>query len=157
MTPRVLFVSIVVAVLAGRPALAQVAPQIRTQVDANLVGICDVVHLTVSATSSDPMPTDPQIGPTPGFVERARNPSPSETHFNINGAQTDRYTLTVDFVLQATRVGTFTVGPPSVAVGHPRFPSQPATPHVVPARKPPPPPPRPPPHPTPSRLPFSPF
>src|SRR5260370_2567609 len=157
MTPRVLFVSIVVAVLAGRPALAQVAPQIRTQVDANLVGICDVVHLTVSATSTDPMPTDQQSGPTPGFVERARNPSPSETHFNINGAQTDGDTLTVDFVLQPTRVGTFPVGPPSVAMGHARFPLQAVTLHVVPAGKAPPRRVRPAPQPTPFGFSFSPF
>jgi hypothetical protein len=108
------------------------------QVDADTVGVGDVVHLTMSATSADTMPTNPEIGATPGFVERGRNPSPSETHFNINGSKMDRYTLTVDFVLQATRVGTFTVGPPTMAVGGTRFPSQTVTLHVVPAGKGPP-------------------
>ena len=138
MNQRILLCLFALGGLVPRPALAQARPQVTIQIDADTVGVGDVVHLTMSAASSDTMPTNPQIGATPGFVERGRNASPSETHFNINGAQTDRYTLTVDFVLQATRVGTFTVGPPTIAVGGTRFPSQAVTLHVVPAGRAPP-------------------
>ncbi|HEV3190441.1 MAG TPA: BatD family protein, partial [Polyangiaceae bacterium] len=157
MIQRILLCLIALGVLVPRPALAQPKPQILVQVDADTVGVGDVVHVTMSATSSDTMPTDPQIGATPGFIERGRNPSPSETHFNINGSQTDRYTLTVDFILQAKRVGTFTVGPPSVAVRGARLPSQPVTLHVVPAGKAPPRRLHPAPQPTPFGFSFSPF
>ena len=157
MIQRILLCLVALGVLVPRPALAQPKPQVIVQVDTDTVGVGDVVHLTMSATSSDTMPTDPQIGATPGFIERGRNPSPSETHFNINGSQTDRYTLTVDFILQAKRVGTFTVGPPSVAVRGARLLSQPVTLHVVPAGKAPPRRQHPAPQPTPFGFSFSPF
>jgi hypothetical protein len=135
---RILLCLIALGGLVPRPALAQTRPQVTIQVDADTVGVGDVVHLTMSATSADTMPTNPQIGATPGFIERGRNASPSETHLNINGSQTDRYTLIVDFVLQAQRIGTFAVGPPSIVVGGARFSSQAVSLHVVPAGKAPP-------------------
>jgi hypothetical protein len=157
MIRKILFCLIALRVLVPRPALAQTKPQVAIQVDAETIGLGDVVHVTMSATSSDTMPTDPQIGATPGFAERGRNASPSETHFNINGAQTDRFTLTVDFVLQAQRIGTFKVGPPSIAVGGSRFLAQAITLHVVRAGNAPPRPARPAPRPSPFGFSFSPF
>lgn len=121
-------------VLVPAGASAQSAPQMQVGADVDTVGLGDVVHLELSATSADGMPGDPQPGATPGFVVRGPPRSaPSQTHISINGARTDRYTLTVDWTLQAQRVGTFSVGPPTVALGSSRYPSHAITIRVVPA------------------------
>lgn len=115
-------------------ARAQGAPQMQVGADVDTVGVGDVVHLELSATSADGLPGDPQPGAIPGFVLRGPpQSSPSQTHISINGARTDRYTLTVDWTLQAQRVGTFSVGPPTVALGGTRYPSHAITIRVVPA------------------------
>ena len=92
----------------------------------------------MSATSADNMPGDPRLGSTPGFTVRGQNESPSQTHISINGNRMDRYTLTVEWALQAQRIGTFTIGPPSVALGGARFASQAFKLHVVAAGQAPP-------------------
>jgi hypothetical protein len=122
-----------VLVSLSRLARAQTAPQVQVQLDADTVGVGDTVHLQMSATSPDAMPSDPQIGATPGFVVRGQNAAPSQTHISINGSRMDRYTLTVDWALRAQRVGTFAVGPPSVVVGNTRYAPHAITLHVVPA------------------------
>jgi hypothetical protein len=120
-------------VLASPRAWAQGAPQVQAQLDEDTVGVGDVVHLEMSATSADEMPSDPRLGASPGLVVRGQSASPAQTHININGNQMDRYTLTVDWALQAQRVGTFRIGPPSVLVGGARVASSPLMVHVVPA------------------------
>jgi hypothetical protein len=124
--------------LVSSVARAQGAPQIQVQVDADTVGVGDVLRLEMSATSAEAMPTDPRLGATPGFSIRGQSQSPTQTHIIINGSRTDRYTLTVDWTLQAQRVGTFTIGPPNVAVGNARFAGQPAALRVVAAGQAPP-------------------
>jgi hypothetical protein len=114
-------------------ARAQSAPQLQAQADVDTVGVGDVVHLELSAQSADGMPTDPQPGATPGFVVRGQSSSPSQTHISINGNRIDRFGLTVDWALQAQRVGTFSVGPPTVSIGGSRVAARPVTIHVVPA------------------------
>jgi hypothetical protein len=110
---------------------AQTPPQIQVEIDGDTVGVGDTLHLQISATSGESMPTDPQIGATPGFAVRGQSASPSQTHISINGNRMDRFTLTVDWALEARRVGTFSVGPPSVLVGGTRFAPHAVTLHVV--------------------------
>jgi hypothetical protein len=129
---------IALALVWSWAAMAQSAPQIRVEVDQDTVGVGDVVTVVMSATSPDSMPGDPRIGSTSGFTSRGQNESPSQTHININGNRMDRYTLTVQWALQAQRAGTFTVGPPSVAIGAARFSGQSFKLHVVPAGQAPP-------------------
>jgi BatD DUF11 like domain len=124
---------IALAVLWSSAARAQSAPQIRVELDQDTVGVGDVVTVVMSATSADTMPGDPRVGSTPGFTVRGQNESPSQTHISINGNRTDRYTLTVEWALQAQRVGTFAIGPPSVALGGARFAAHAFKLHVVPA------------------------
>jgi hypothetical protein len=119
-------------------AVAQSAPQIQTQVDQETVGVGDVVQVVMSATSADTMPADPRLGSTAGFTVRAQNESPTQTHISINGSRSDRYTLTVEWALEAQRPGTFTIGPASVALGGSRFSAQPVKVRVVPAGQAPP-------------------
>ncbi|MCL2450787.1 MAG: BatD family protein [Polyangiaceae bacterium] len=106
--------------LAALAARAQGAPDVRIEADATVVGVGDTVHLRMTATSPDVMPSDPRPGATPGFTVRGQSASPSQTHMSINGVTSDRYTLSVDWALQATKVGSYEVGPASVVVGHAR-------------------------------------
>jgi hypothetical protein len=130
-----LLVVTMLAVALATPGIAraQSAPQFQVQADQDTVGVGDVLHLELIAQSADGMPTDPQAGATPGFTVRGASSSPSQTHISINGNRTDRFSLTVDWALQAQRVGTFSIGPPSVAVGGTRFASRAITVKVVPA------------------------
>jgi hypothetical protein len=131
-------VLIALALVWSWAAMAQSAPQIRVEVDQDTVGVGDVVTVVMSATSPDSMPGDPRMGSTSGFTLRGQNESPSQTHISINGNRMDRYTLTVQWALQAQRAGTFTVGPPSVSIGAARFSGQSFKLHVVPAGQAPP-------------------
>jgi hypothetical protein len=133
--PRLLAAALLApVVLVPAAAKAQGAPQMQVGADVDTVGVGDVVHLELSAQSADGLPSDPQPGATPGFVVRGPPRSaPSQTHISINGARTDRYTLTVDWTLQAQRVGSFSVGPPTVALGGTRYSSHALTIRVVPA------------------------
>ena len=125
---------VVVASLLPAAARAQSPPQMRVGADMDTVGVGDVVHLELNVQSSDGMPGDPQPGATPGFVVRGpASSSPSQTHIVINGSRTDRYGLTVDWTLQAQRVGTFSVGPPTVTIGGSRYSGHAITLRVVPA------------------------
>ncbi|HEY5242240.1 MAG TPA: BatD family protein, partial [Polyangiaceae bacterium] len=128
-----LFLIVTAALLVTPVARAQSAPQMQAQADVDTVGVGDVVHLELTTQSGDGMPTDPQPGATPGFTVRGQSSSPSQTHISINGNRIDRFGLTVDWALQAQRVGTFSVGPPTVSVGGSRFAARPVTIHVVPA------------------------
>jgi hypothetical protein len=129
----VLFLLLTAILLVPVVARAQSAPQLQVQADVDTVGVGDVVHLELSAQSADGMPTDPQPGATPGFVVRGQSSSPSQTHISINGNRIDRFGLTVDWALQAQRVGTFSVGPPTVSIGGSRVAARSVTIHVVPA------------------------
>jgi hypothetical protein len=106
-------------------------PEVTLGVETDTVGVGDTIRLEMTATSGESMPSDPQVGPTPGFQLRGQSVSPSQTHMNINGQQSDRYTLSVDWSLQATRTGTFNVGPPTLRVGGTRFSTRTVTLHVV--------------------------
>jgi len=119
-------------------ARAQGAPQLQLQIDADKVGVGDVVHVQLVAQSSDAAPSDPRLTLPPGLTVRGQSTSPTQTHININGTQIDRFGLTVDWTIQTQRVGVFTIGPASVTVGSSRFSARGATLHVVPAGQAPP-------------------
>lgn len=124
--------------LWGASARAQSQPEIRVQPDATVVGVGDVVRLEMTATSADQTPSDPHLGPAPGFAVSGPAASSSQTHINMNGSRTDRYTLTAEWVLKAQRVGTFAIGPSTVVVGSARYSSPAVSLRVVPAGKAPP-------------------
>lgn len=117
-------------------------PQIQLQTDTDTVGVGQIVHVIMVVQSGEAPPSDPQPGPTAGFALRGQSASPSQTHISINGSRIDRWGLSVDFALQAQRLGTFKVAP-SVVVGSNRFTTTPVSIRVVPAgqapsRRPPP-------------------
>jgi hypothetical protein len=133
-----LVASAAIAAIAPSVARAQAAPQIETQVDEQTVGLGQTVQIEMQVTSADAMPSSPRLGASAGWRVRAENASPSQTHISINGSQMDRYTLTVDWVLEAERVGAFSIGPPSAVVGGARYASHPVNVRVVPAAQAPP-------------------
>jgi hypothetical protein len=124
---------LVAGLLAAVTARAQGAPEVSMTTDATVVGVGDTFHVRLTATSPDAMPSDPQLGATPGFVVRGQNASPSQTHISINGATTDRYTLIVDWLLQASKVGSYNLGPATVLVSGARVMARPIPLRVVPA------------------------
>ena len=111
------------------------APEIQVQTDESIVSVGDVVHIEVTATSADATPSDPRLGPAPGFLASGPSSSSSQTHINMNGVRTDRYTLTAAFALTAKQVGKFSVGPPSVVVGATRYSGRAVAIQVVPPGK----------------------
>ncbi|MGH7272441.1 MAG: BatD family protein, partial [Polyangiaceae bacterium] len=130
---RALFGVLAALLFWPRTARAQGAPQVDVQADQDTIGVGDIVHVQMSATSADTMPSDARLGPSTGFILRGQNQSPTQTHMIMNGARSDRYTLVVDWALQAQRAGVFTVGPASFALGGSRFQARTLTLRVVPA------------------------
>jgi oxygen tolerance protein BatD len=121
-SPFSLFVALLwVCLLVSHASFAQGKPSIQVQVDQDTVGVGDVIHLQMTVSSGDAMPDDALPGPTPGFVVHQPSTAPTQTHININGNRSDRFTLIVDWPLEAKKTGTFTVGPPTVDVGNSRF------------------------------------
>jgi len=114
-------------------ASGQATPQVQVDIDGDVVGVGDLLHVEMRATSSQAMPKDPRPGGTPGFTVRGQSQSPSQTHISINGNRSDQYALVVDWGLQAQRVGTFSIGPVSVDIGGTRYESKPVSVRVVPA------------------------
>jgi len=138
--PRVLLVVLaaLMALAWSVVARAQGTPQLQLQMDTDTVGLGDVVHVQLGAQTSDAAPSDPRLTLPAGLAVRGQSTSPTQTHININGVQSDRYGLTVDWTVQTQRVGVFTIGPASVAVGGTRFAVRGATLRVVPAGQAPP-------------------
>jgi hypothetical protein len=131
--PAVAFAVLALVLALASVASGQATPQIQIGADADVVGVGEMLHLEMSVTSTTAMPSDPRIGATPGLALRGRNQSPSQTHMIMNGVRSDRYTLTVDWTLQAQRVGSFSVGPMSADVGGTRVEAKPVSVRVVPA------------------------
>lgn len=138
--PRVLLVALaaLVALAWSLVAGAQSTPQMQLQTDADTVGVGDFVHVELGAQSADGPPSDPRLTLPAGLALRGQSQSPTQTHMNINGQQSDHWGLTVDWTVQAQKVGVFTIGPASVVIGNTRYSVRGATVHVVPAGQAPP-------------------
>lgn len=118
------FVVASLVVASAAPILAVAAPafaqrvEVSAAVDQNQIELGDIVTLTLhSSSDTGDAPTDPQLGGHAGFsvVNQASGPSHSITI--IGGRRSDKHGLTASWTLRADRLGTFTLGPPSVAIG----------------------------------------
>lgn len=125
--------AVLVGLASAGTARAQTAPRIEVETDDPVAGVGETIHVQASAESPDAMPSNPQIGATPGFAVRGQNSSPAQMHTFANGSLTHSYTLTVDWILEAQRVGTFQIGPPSFELGNTRYSGKTVTLRVVPA------------------------
>jgi len=110
---------IVIATLAtlvawSTPALAQ-GIDLTGNVDASEIELGDTVTYTLEASSSTEAPSDPRLNPPAGFTLVDSGASPTHMVSIINGRRTDKHGLTARWRLRSDRLGTFTVGPASVA------------------------------------------
>ena len=133
---RARFAALLVALFAiafAGLARAEDPPQLRVQSDADVIALGDTLHVTLEAQSSGSSPIDPQIGGVGGFQVIGISPSSSTSMSIVNGAVTSQRGLTTVWSLRATKLGVFTIGPPTVRVGGTRYRAQSVNVRVVPA------------------------
>ena len=119
---RARFVGLTLATLA--PVLAWTAParaqgiDVTGSVDANEIELGDTVTYVLQATSTtSDAPSDPRLAPPAAFTVVDSGASPTHMVSIVNGHRTDKHGLTATWRLSAGRLGTFTIGPGSVAFG----------------------------------------
>ena len=97
------------------PALAQ-GLDLTGNVDANEIELGDTITYTLEASSTtNEAPSDPRLLPPAGFTVVDSGASPTHMVSIINGHRTEKHGLTARWRLRSDRLGTFTVGPASVA------------------------------------------
>lgn len=133
MKARLLLLVAFFALAFGGIARADGRPELRLSSDADVIGLGDTMHVTLQTTSSGGSPTDPQLGSSSGFQVMGISPSSSTSMSIVNGTITSQRGLTTVWSLRATKVGVFTLGPPTVVVDGVRYRSQPISVRVVPA------------------------
>jgi hypothetical protein len=114
-------------------ARADGRPEVHVSADTDVIGLGDTLHVTLEATSSGTSPVDPELSNTNGFQITGISPSSSTSMSIMNGAVTSRRGLTTVWSLRATKVGVFTLGPPTVVVDGTRYRAQAVNVRVVPA------------------------
>ena len=128
-----MLVALCIATIGARVhAQSQPRAEMRASVDADVVEVGDSVHYMLQAmtSSGDPV-TNVEHGAVTGFLVRGQTNVPSHSISIINGARTERSGITVTWQLQATRTGTFRLGPASVMIAGQRFTAQAVTIRVV--------------------------
>jgi hypothetical protein len=132
---RWLFCALAVFLLAFAPSLARAQGHVSVNaaLDDDTIEVGQSVRMTLQAQSDAGDPHDAQPGATPGFQVRLVGEMPTHMSFNINGVQSERNGLSVTWQLKATKPGTYTIGPASVAVGRTRYAARPLKITVVPA------------------------
>jgi hypothetical protein len=124
--------------LVPQGAFAQARPELRATIERGVVEVGALVHLSLSAMSSEAMPQNPEPGATPGFKVRGASASPSQSISIVNGVRTDRQGITATWTLQAQKVGSYSVGPVSVVVAGKKYETNRVTVRVVPVGQSPP-------------------
>lgn len=113
-----------VIVFGAHDAYAQ-ALEIHASVDSNEVELGDSVIYTVEATSkTSEAPSDPKIGSNAGFTVVESGASPTHMVQIINGRASESHGLTAQWRLRADRLGSFTIGPGTVAYQGQRYTAQ---------------------------------
>ncbi len=98
------------------PALAQ-GIDLTGNVDATEIELGDTVTYTLEASSANEAPFDPRLSPPAGFAIVNSGASPTHMVSIINGQRSEKHGLTAQWQLRSDRLGTFTIGPASVAFG----------------------------------------
>lgn len=111
------FVTALVLLGGARVAFAQNI-DVQSSVDSNEIELGDSIVYTLQAMSkTKEQPGDPQLPSHPGFSIVGSSASPSHMVSIINGHATESHGLNVSWRLRADRLGTFSIGPGSVAFG----------------------------------------
>jgi hypothetical protein len=96
-------------------------PEMTVQVDAATVGVGDTIRFSLQAMSDEGNPNDPQQGNTPGFTVLGASSGTQMSTQWTNGRVSQKQGLTTTWILRADREGTFSLGPPSIAIGGKRY------------------------------------
>ena len=114
-------------------ASAHAALQVQTGVSSQRVGVGEtfVVQLTVSSDSQNNAISDARLPLPPGMTASRPNASPQSRVSIINGQMTQSSGVTVNWVVTATKAGSFRVGPPSVTFAGERAQGNPIPIEVV--------------------------
>jgi hypothetical protein len=114
-------------------ASAHAALQVQTGVSSQRVGVGEtfVVQLTVSSDSQNNAISDARLPLPPGMTASRPNASPQSRVSIINGQMTQSSGVTVNWVVTATRAGSFRVGPPSITFAGERAQGNPIPIEVV--------------------------
>ena len=130
------FVGFSLALLAllvvTRTARAQQRLEINANVDADTVEIGETLTYSLQVlVHGGGSPSDPKPGSIPGFSLQGTNSMPVHMRTNNNGVVDDINGLMTSWSLRADRVGTFSLGPATVAVGAVRRSGSPVRVKVV--------------------------
>jgi hypothetical protein len=98
-------------------------PELTVQLDADVVGEGDDVHLTLQALSDEGSAQSPSPGSTPGFTVTGSTSGTSQSITFLNGHVAKKQGLNTTWTLHATKQGTFTLGPCSISIGGTRYSS----------------------------------
>ncbi|HEY5375522.1 MAG TPA: BatD family protein, partial [Polyangiaceae bacterium] len=107
--------------------------QVQTGVSSQRVGVGEtfVVQLTVTSDSQNNALSDARLPVPPGMTASRPNASPQSRVSIINGQMTQSSGVTVNWVVTATKAGSFRVGPPSITFGGERAQGNPIPIEVV--------------------------
>ncbi len=122
----------VVACLLPRTTRAQ-RVEVNASAEPDTVEVGGLVTYTLQATtvSGDAIET-PDPGPHPGFAIRGTSSSPMRMSVNVNGVPSTVQSLTTSWTLQASKLGSFTLGPASIVVSGNKHSGRPVRVTVVP-------------------------
>lgn len=130
-------VTLCLVVLGGAivaPRLAWAAPEIRAELDSDIVALGDSASVSFQASAEDVDVDAPDPG-VPGAVRVDQTSvGPMHTISIINGVRTDRRGLRATWVVTPTKVGTFKITP-SVVIGGKRVRARALELRVVPQGK----------------------
>ncbi len=107
-------------------------PELSVRVDTQTVGVGEDVTVTLQASTSEGALADAQPGAIRGFSLVGSSSGPTTSVTIMNGRMTQKHGLSARFTLRADRVGSWILGPASVAVDGVRFNASPITVKVVP-------------------------
>ncbi len=119
---RVIPTLVVLATAAGwsAPAFAQQV-EIQARVDANEIELGDSVTYSLEAsTTGGETLDDARLPPPQGFTVVRQGASPSHMVTIVNGRMSEKRGITAQWVLRSDRLGAFSIGPASIAVGSAR-------------------------------------
>ncbi len=130
---RLLLTAAAASAVVALSASAQAALQVQTGVSSQRVGIGEtfVVQLTVTSDGQNNAISDARLPLPPGMTASRPNASPQSRVSIINGQMTQSSGVTVNWVVTATKVGSFRVGPPSITFAGERAQGNPIPIEVV--------------------------
>lgn len=123
---------VLAALLSSSRAYAQDKVQVRAGVEPTIVEIGGVFAYTLQVSVTDgQMPSNPLPGSVAGLPIVGSSSSPMHMAMNMNGVASRVETLSTTWQLQASKLGTFNLGPATAMVGQRTVKGNPVTIQIV--------------------------